>query len=679
VKAVSRKVFRELVSVEEAKRRLSEYFTPQPVGVEAVPLDRAYGRTLAGDVEATIDVPPFDRAAMDGFALNAGDTFGAEEDKPVTLRVVGKIGAGEEPKIDVKRGEAVEISTGAPMPKGANAVVMVEYTWREGEYLKVCRPVSPGENVTAAGSDIMAGELILRRGTVLTPRETGVLAALGISEVKVFKKPRVAVISTGNEIVKPGERLEYGKIYDVNSRTISDAVKECGGEPIFLGIARDSPDEIREKIKEGVSVADVVIASGGTSAGVGDLLYRIINDLGRPGVLVHGVSVKPGKPTVIAVANGKPIFGLPGYPTSALMIFDIFVDPIIRSMAGLTPSVERRTVEARAAERIFSSGGRREYLPVNLVKTEAGEYMAYHIPGGSGAITTLAEADGFVEIPEGKAFVEAGEPLKVKLYSSELKPADLTIIGSHCVGIDILLELMMEKYPRFCYKVINVGSSGGLAAIRRGEADVAGTHLLDEATGEYNTPFLKRYGVEDKAALARGYIRKQGLIVAKGNPKNIKGLEDLLRDDVTLINRNPGSGTRVLLDMKLMELSNEKGIEFKDLTSGIRGYEAEAKSHTAVAVAVLTGKADVGLGIKTASDRYGLDFIPLADELYDFAINVKRLEKWHIKSFLETLRSEEFKQELKRRALGLTPTEETGEIIYSPKSKVAQALASSSP
>jgi len=661
---MKRKVFRELVSVEEAKRRLYAYFTPKPVGTELMSLAQAYGRVLAEDVQAQIDVPPFDRATMDGFAVHAEDTFGAEEENPAILEIVDKVGAGERPEIDVERGQAVEVSTGAPIPKGANAVVMVEHTWQEGKTLKVFRPVAPGENIMASGSDIMAGELILRKGTVLTPREIGVLASMGVTEVKVFRRPKVAIISTGNEIIQPGKPLENGKIYDINAYSINASVVENGGEPMFLGIAKDDAEAISLKLKEGLQKADMVIASGGTSAGVGDLLYQIINGLGKPGILVHGVSIRPGKPLIIAVVDEKPLFGLPGFPTSALMTFHVFVMPVLREMAGLKPQAESVIINAKTAEKIHLQEGRREYLPVNVIRGDAGEYTVYPILSGSGAITTLAEADGFIEIPENRTFLEENEPVSVKLFSAELKPADIMIIGSHCIGIDILLELLRKERPDITSKVINVGSSGGLAAIRRGEAAIAGVHLLDEKSGKYNTPFLKRYGVDEKAVLVKGYNRQQGLIVAKGNPKGIMELQDILRSDVSFINRNPGSGTRILLDMSLKRIARKMGVNFKEIASKIRGYHFEAKSHTSAALAVLQGKADVGLGIKAAANRYGLDFIPIANEEYDFAVQKKRLQRQPIQAFLATLKSKTFKEELKKRAPGLVPTKETGKIVY---------------
>jgi len=317
-------------------------------------------------------------------------------------------------------------------------------------------------------------------------------------------------------------------------------------------------------------------------------------------------------------------------------------------------------VNAKLPTKVFSSIGRREFLPVNVVEGTEG-YTAYPVSGHySGAITALSETDGFIEIPENRAFLESGEEVEVNLFSNELKIADLMIIGSHCIGIDVLLEILRKKKPIFA-KVINVGSSGGLMAIKRGEADIAGTHLLDES-GVYNIPFLKKYGLIDDVYLIKGYLREQGFIVKKGNPKKIKGFKDLLRDDVSFINRNPGSGTRILLDMELRKLAEKNSMKFEELKSKIDGYNIEAKSHTAIAVAVLMGKADVGLGIKTVASRYGLDFIPVRGEEYDFVIRKDRMGKEAIKLFLNVLRSEEFKKALEKID-GLIATNETGKIV----------------
>uniref|UniRef100_A0A7J2TIV0 molybdopterin molybdotransferase n=1 Tax=Archaeoglobus fulgidus TaxID=2234 RepID=A0A7J2TIV0_ARCFL len=644
-----RKVFRHISTIQEAFEAI-ERFCKLEREVEEVDILNATGRVLAEDVHAIASVPPFDRATMDGYALKAEDTFGADEDNPARLKIIGKIEAGEWPELEVKRGEAMEVSTGSAIPRGANAVVMVEFTRERDGFVEVFKPVYPGENIMFAGSDIMAGELLLRAGTQLTHREIGVLAACGVKRVKVFRKPKVAVLSTGNELLEPGEKIKLGKIYDVNSYALCSAIEENGGTPIRIGIVRDDEEEMKMAILEALEKADIVLTSGSTSAGFGDRMYRVLEDIGK--VAVHGIAVKPGKPTIIAFKDGKPIFGLPGYPVSALTIFEILVAPLIRKLSGLT--AERKKIEARLAAKVFSEAGRRELLPVHLVLGKDG-YSAYPVTGSySGAITALAFSDGIVEIPENVIMLEENERVEVKLFSM-IRPADLVFIGSHCVGVDVILKL-----SRIGAKVINVGSMGGIIAVKRGEADVAGTHLLDE-DGTYNENIIRKLGVRN-AVLVKGYLREQGFIVARGNPKKIRGFEDLLREDVRIINRNKGSGTRLLLDTNLRSLAEKIGLDFSELIKRINGYEVEAKTHDAVAVAVATGKADVGIGIKSVANLYDLDFIPLRSEEYDFLIPKDRLEKESVKIFLRTLESEEFARKIEKIG-GLKVYERTGEMI----------------
>ncbi len=651
--------FHDVVSISEAKRRL-EGAVKLERRTEEVGLDECLGRVLATDVIAGVDVPPFDRASMDGYAVLASDTFYADEESPVELEVLGYVKAGDSSTHEISPGRCMGIATGAPMPVGANAVVMVEYTEQEGDKVRIYKPVAPGENVMPAGSDIMRGELVLRAGTRLSPREVGVLAALGMARVLVYARPKVGIISTGDEVSEPGKPLSFGRIYDANAYAIAQAVRECGGAPELLGIARDSEEDLRGYLERALGTCDVVITTGGTSAGVGDLCYRVIDTLGSPGVIVHGVAIKPGKPTVIGVVDGKPVFGLPGYPTSAMVTFQVFVAPLLRRLSGLQEP-ERRRVKARTAMRFYSAGGRYEYRLVNLVRGADGGYTAYPMLTGSGAITTFAEADGYIEIPEHVEMLGEGEEHEVVLLGETLQLADLTIIGSHCIGVDMLLSMLRERIKP---KVINVGSSGGLAAVRRGESDISGMHLVDEATGEYNLPFIRRLGLEDRVYLVRGYFREQGIVVQKGNPRGISGVEDLL-EDVRFINRNPGSGTRVLLDLELGKLAEERGVELRELTARITGYEIEAKSHSAVAAAVAHGRADAGIAIRTVAEQYGLDFIPLREEEYDFAIPKEKIEKREVQDFLSALRSSEFRQMLERTP-GLKPAPNTGEVLHAP-------------
>lgn len=653
---MERREFLDVVSLKEAERIIDAMDIVS--AEEYVPLDDALGRVISKDLVSKIDVPSFDRASMDGYAVVAEDTFYVDEQNPVRLRFVGEIRAGDDSDLTVKRGICVGIATGAPIPYGANAVVMVEYTGDKNGEIEIFRPVVPGENIMAAGSDIMRGETIMRRGTRLTPRETGVLAASGFKTVSVYKKPRVAIISTGNEIIEPGTELEYAKIYDVNARAVADYIKDLGGEPTYAGIARDNFDEIYERLKECLTGDyDIVLTSGGTSAGVGDILYKIIAELGE--VLIHGVAIKPGKPVLIGVCMGKPVFGLPGYPTSALVVFNTFVAPLIKKMQGLPQTTEdHKRIHAKTAVKLFSAKGRYEYLMVNVIPL-FDSFVVYPILTGSGAITTLANADGYVRIPENVEMVAEGEVVEVELATETLKPADLCIIGSHCLGIDLLVGILSEDHG-IATKIINVGSTGGLAAIRRGEADVAGMHLLDEKTGEYNTPYFR--GEATEALLFRGYKRRQGLIVAKGNPLGIETVEDLTKEDLRFINRNRGSGTRILLDMELSHLSSKRGVGFEEVAKAIQGYEIEAKTHNAIAAAIAYGKADVGLGIEAVADQYDLNFVPVKDEMYDIAVPKQKMKKREVRIFIETLRSEEFKARL-NELVGLEASDDAGEEL----------------
>ncbi|KPV62238.1 MAG: molybdopterin biosynthesis protein MoeA [Candidatus Bathyarchaeota archaeon BA2] len=409
-------MFRKLFSPEEARQILKKSFSPKPVGVERVPLFEAHDRVLAEDITAPIDVPPFDRSTVDGYAVKAVDTFGADEDRPVALKFCGQVTIGEPPNIVVENGMTIEIATGAPLPKGADAVVMVECSIRRNDTIFIHRPVSKGENVMEAGSDIHKGETILRKGQRLASREVGVLAALGLTEVDVYKRPKIAVISTGAEVVEPGKPLPHGKIYDINAHTLSAAVLECGGEPINLGIVPDERDQLEAAVKKTLDLSDAVITSGGVSVGPKDIIPQVLNTLGKPGVIVSGIAIKPGKPTTIAKINGKPVFSLPGHPTSSLLMFHMIVRPVICKMAGRTEETSPM-VKAVAATKMFPAMGRRTFVMVTLTRDKRGMLLASPVPTGlSGAITTLAKADGFVEIPEEKQFINEGEEVTVYLF-----------------------------------------------------------------------------------------------------------------------------------------------------------------------------------------------------------------------------------------------------------------------
>ncbi|MBX5328206.1 MAG: molybdopterin-binding protein [Candidatus Bathyarchaeota archaeon] len=409
-------MFRKLLTLDEAKQTILEYFRPKPLGVEEIQLLEAYNRVLAENVIADLDIPPFDRSTVDGYAVKAEDTFGAEENKPVRLKVSGVVNVGEPPKIAVVSGEAVEIVTGAPMPNGADAVVMVEHTERKNSEVWIYNAVVKDENVMKAGADIREGETVLENGQVLGSREIGVLAAIGKTKARVYKIPLVAVLSTGAEITEPGKVLSFGKIYDINAYSLSTAVLESGGKPVYLGVFPDDKDEIQKALKHALASADMVVTSGGVSVGPKDVMPQTLNSLGKPGVIVCGIATKPGKPTTVALVDGKLVFSLPGHPTSALLIFHLLVRPIIQQLAG-RKTEELSTVKALAATRMFPAKGRRTFVMVKLKRDKSKRLLAEPVPSGlSGAITTLAKADGFVEIAENQQFVDADEEVLVRLF-----------------------------------------------------------------------------------------------------------------------------------------------------------------------------------------------------------------------------------------------------------------------
>jgi molybdenum cofactor synthesis domain-containing protein len=413
-------MFRRLMSFDEAKRVVDEQLKPEALCGEEVPLLEAYNRVLSEKVVSALDIPPFNRSTVDGYAVKTEDTFGAEENQPTKLTVRGMVNIGEPPRVRVGKGEAAEIVTGAPVPEGADAVVMVEDTDRDEAELLVFRAVTRNENVMKRGTDIKNGETALMAGRVLGASEIGVLAALGLTKVKVFKVPVVAVLSTGGEVTEPGKELPAGKIYDINAYSLSTAVRESGGKPVYLGVVPDDKAELRKALEQALNSADMVLTSGGVSVGPKDLTPQIVNSLGEPGVLVSGIAVKPGKPTTIALIGKKPVFALPGHPTSALLLFHLLARPVIQRMAG-RPATEAKTVKASAATRMFQAKGRRTFVMVKLKRDKSNELVAEPVESGaSGAITTLAKADGFVEIPANQQFVDAGEEVVVSLLKGVL-------------------------------------------------------------------------------------------------------------------------------------------------------------------------------------------------------------------------------------------------------------------
>lgn len=628
--------FLNVISRDEATERFRQHLKLAPTGRECVPLAQALDRVLAEDVAAPVDVPAFDRSNVDGFAVRASDTYGAMEEQARRVRLNQEVlSPGVAPQEIVEAGTATTIATGGMLPRGADAVVMVEDTdvveTTNGPMLEITRALTAGTNLTHAGTDIALGETILRHGQHLSSRELGVLAAVGLAEVSVYRRPRVAIISTGNEIVPPGQPLPPGAVYDSNLVILSAAVTELGGEPIALGVVNDDAAELARVLDEALQY-EAVILSGGTSKGAGDLSYQVVSDkVHDPGIVAHGVALKPGKPICLAVTDGKPIVILPGFPTSAIFTFHEFVAPVIRQLAG-HPEAKRETRRARVPLRINSNRGRTEYSLVSLVESEQG-LVAYPMGKGSGSVTTFSCADGFLTIGQQTEILEANSEVDVHLLGRSLEPADLVVIGSHCIGLDLLLGEMHQR--GFSTKSLFVGSMGGLTAAKRGECDLAGVHLFDPKTGNYNRPFLT-----EELLLVPGYRRQQCFVFREDDPRfqGVETVDEFLKvaltdKNCTMVNRNAGSGTRILIDQYLKDQRPP-------------GYALQPKSHNAVAAAIRQGRADWGVAIETVAKSYSLSYLPLQAEHYDFVVPRSRQDRSAVKMFQTLLTDPQIQQRL---------------------------------
>jgi putative molybdopterin biosynthesis protein len=637
--AVAQEQFLTILSREDALARFEAALFPRELASEVRLLGDALGFPLAHDVVAAVDVPPFDRSNVDGFAVRSADLASAGEAAAVRLSLNGEtIACGTAPTLAVMPGTATPIATGGPLPRGADAVVMVEHSEPAGERaVDIRRAATAGQFVSYAGSDIARGEVLLRAGTVIGSREIGMLAASGVARVSVVRRPRVAIISTGDELVQPGEPLRPAAIYDTNGAIVTAAIVENGGDASFLGAFPDEETALEKVIREALRAFDMVVMSGGTSKGEGDVCHRIVARLGKPGIVAHGVALKPGKPLCLAVSDGKPVIILPGFPTSAMFTFHDMIVPVLRRLAGLPPRADAQ-VAAKVPVRIASEPGRAEFVMVSLVEADDG-LIAYPSGKGSGAITSFAQADGFLRIDALADQMPAGTATQVTLFTPHVRAPDLVIVGSHCTGLDIVTGDLARA--GLSVRSIAVGSLGGLAAARRGECDLAPIHLLDEATGSYNTPYLAE-GLE----LVPGWRRMQGIVFREGDARFAGlGAEAAVQAALRLpsclmVNRNQGAGTRILIDR---------------LLGGARpdGYWNQPRSHNAVAAAVAQHRADWGMTIAPVAHANGLGFIPFAEEHYDFALVTARRSRPAVQAFLAALRSEANRRALE--AAGFRP------------------------
>ncbi len=634
-----RSYYLEDIPLAEAERKfvaaLAAAGALRPAPGETLALDLAHGRVTDGPVWAVSSSPHYDAAAMDGVAVRSRDTVGATETSPVRLAVGG---------------QAVWIDTGDAMPDGFDAVIKVEVVHEIDEAtIEIRASVPPYHDVRPLGEDIAAAELVVPAGHTLRPQDLAACAQAGLSEVEVRRAPRVAVIPTGSELVPVGTAPEPGGIIESNSLMLAAMIADWGGGAVRREPVPDNLDKLRAAVAAAVEDSDVVVVNAGSSAGSEDYTAQVIRDLGS--LVVHGVAVKPGHPVALGVVGDTPVLGIPGYAVSAALTTELFVKPVIERKLGISPG-RRETVRAVMTRKTPSSMGEDEYLRVRLGRV-GDRLVATPIQRGAGIIMSLVRADGLAVSPRMSEGFDAGSEVEVELLRSvgELE-GTIVATGSHDMALDLLASELHRLHPDRSLASANVGSLGGLLALSRGEAHLAGCHLLDEETGEYNTPFVRRYLKGRPAVLVNLAHRMQGLIVKPGNPKSITTLADMVRDDVAFINRQRGSGTRILLDYLL----KDKGIA----RSGIRGYEREEYTHLAVAANVAGGRADVGVGILSAARAMDMDFVELGTEQYDLVIPPEFYESDLLAPLLDLIRSSDFRRQMD--ALGGYDTSRTGEV-----------------
>lgn len=647
---MERHTYLTLLTPEEARARWFARIAELNAGPgeECVPLSEALQRTISRPVEAMRSSPAFHGAAMDGIAVKAEATFAASTRSPLRLE------AGR---------EAFWINTGHPLPEGTNAVIMVENvnTEDEGRSIVIEKAAFPWQHVRKLGEDMVATEIILAPGTVIGPYEIGALAAAGVLYPPVFRKPKVAVIPSGSEIVALTEAreedLRSGRcLPEFNSHVFSALVCEAGGRAETRPIVPDDPAAIADAIRAAVeNGADMVVLNAGSSAGSHDYSAHVIKEMGE--LLVHGVAVMPGKPTALGVVRAAdrevPIIGTPGYPVSAIVAMEEFVTPLL-ALWQKRALPRRENVDAFPCNPLPSRPGMEERIRVKLGCVD-GKFYAVPLPRGAGTVTSLSRADGVIRIPRDSEGIDAGGAVQTEL----LRPREqiegaLLAIGSHDNTLDLIDSFLRRTHPRFRLTSAHVGSLGGLIALRRGQCHVAGCHLLDEASGVYNRRAVREQLAGESALLVRLVEREQGFILLPGNPCGIHAFEDLAREGIRFINRQRGSGTRVLLDYQL----EQRGIS----SSCITGYRDEEYTHMNVAAAVLSGRADAGLGVRAAANALGLEFMPVGVEEYDLVIPVRYARDERIIALFEVIRSEDFKSAV--QAMGGYGTAQTGEILW---------------
>jgi putative molybdopterin biosynthesis protein len=640
---MKRNVYLEMKSIEQARKILFDNFKDLILPVETINSVDSFERVLAEPVFAATSSPNFHAGAMDGVAVDAKVTFGANPDAPKNL-LINK--------------DAFWVNTGHVMPRDTNAVIMIEnLNIIDDNNIEIEAPVFPWQHVRKMGEDIVATELLFARGHKVDAYSMGALLSGGIFFVKVHKRPKVLIIPTGSELKQweniKTDTLAPGDVIESNSTVLGHLCKKFGADFECHTMLKDDLETIKKAVKQAASKTqyDMVMIIGGSSAGSMDYAKPVISDLGE--VFVHGVTMMPGKPVLFGSIHNTPVFGIPGYPVSAIVAFEQFAGPLLAEIQKFRPE-NRNIVQVKPARKITSKLGQEEFIRVKIGSVD-GKFIASQLPRGSGSITTLTEADGIIRIPANSEGV-----LEIEEISAELiKPLEeiektIVITGSHDNTLDLLADQIRKDNKDFSISSSHVGSMGGLMAIKKGVCHLAGAHLLDPEDGTYNIFYINKYLKGEKIKLVNLVMRDQGLIIAKNNPKTIKGIEDLERKDITFINRQSGAGTRILLDYKLDKL----GIA----PDQIKGYENEEYTHMSVAVDVLSGRADTGLGINAAAIALNLDFIPVITEEYDLVIPERFFNTDKIQALLETIKTKSFKKRVE--TLGGYSTEKTGEVLF---------------
>jgi putative molybdopterin biosynthesis protein len=629
------------IPLDEAYRRFWDALdlagAGRPLPGEDIPVAQALGRITAAPVWAKISSPHYHASAMDGVAVRAADTIGASETSPIHLRL---------------ETQAIWVDTGDPLPAPMNAVVMLENLQElGGGEIEIMQSVAPWQHVRPLGEDMVASELVLAEGRRLGPVDLGAIAGSGSTTVTVRRQPRVAILPTGTELVSPGAELKPGDIVEFNSIILGGQVHEWGGYTTCFPPTADDFDLLRQRVSEALAEHDVVVVNAGSSAGSEDYTASVVQDLGE--LLIHGVAVRPGHPVVLGVCRGKPVIGIPGFPVSAVLTSELFLRPLIHRMLGV-PVPERTRLQATMSRKVLSPMGEDEYLRVKLGQV-GDQLVATPLQRGAGVIMSLVRADGLVRVPRFSEGIHAGATVEVELLRRPEEVRNTIVaIGSHDLTLDLLVSLLARDHPGTNLSSSNVGSLGGLIALQRGEAHLAGSHLLDEETGEYNISYVHRHLGGRNVVIMNLVHREQGLIVPPGNPKGIRGLDDLLRSDVQFVNRQKGAGTRVLLDYKLKQMGCEP--------AQLRGYEREEYTHLAVAAAVMSGAADVGLGILAAARALKLEFVPLLKERYDLVIPREYYASELLAPLLAIIRGGEFRREVE--ALGGYDVSQAGQVLH---------------